>query len=339
MRAGDEARAASCNPAGNRVHYLYSGERGGSVSDLQFLKEARLDGRVEWGVPMAALTTLRVGGPAEAVVFAGSEADVRLVVRLCRENGAELTIFGRGSNLLVRDGGLRGVALCLGREFAQMRRAGAEILAQAGAALPALSRAARDAGLSGLEFAEGIPGSVGGAVAMNAGAYGGEIAQVLRSARVLFPDGEVLEVENAGLDFSYRSSALQREGLVCLGARFSLQAGDAAEISARMADFAGRRREKQPLQLPSAGSFFKRPPGDYAGRLIEEAGLKGAREGGAQVSPQHAGFFVNAGGATAGDFLALMERVQRAVYERSGVRLEPEVRILGQDAAGEGGRQ
>ena len=239
--------------------------------------------------------------------------------------------------LLVRDGGLRGVVLCLGKDFARIAVRGEEIFAQAGAALGALALAARDAGLAGLEFAAGIPGSVGGAAAMNAGAYGGEIAQVLRSARVLQPDGEIVDMENADLAFGYRTSALQAPGRICLGARFVLQRGDREEISGRMADLAARRREKQPLQFPSAGSFFKRPEGYFAGRLIEEAGLKGAHVGGAQVSSLHAGFLINTGGATAGDFLALMERVQRAVYEREGVRLEPEVRILGQDGAEEVG--
>ena len=271
------------------------------MSELQFLKEARLDGRVEWRVPMAEMTTLRVGGPADAVVFAASEEDVRTVARLCREHGAPLAVVGRGSNLLVRDGGLRGVVLCLGKDFARIAVRGGEIFAQAGAALGALALAARDAELAGLEFAAGIPGSVGGAAAMNAGAYGGEIAQVLRSARVLQPDGEIVDMENADLAFGYRTSALQAPGRICLGARFVLQEGY------------------------------------FAGRLIEEAGLKGAHVGGAQVSSLHAGFLINTGGATAGDFLALMERVQRAVYEREGVRLEPEVRILGQDGAEEVG--
>ena len=301
------------------------------MREWRWLREARLDGRVEWNVPMAELTTLRVGGPAEAVVFAGSEEDVCWVTRACRERGEQLTLLGRGSNLLVRDGGIGGVVLCLGAGVSDAAVRGNTIEAQAGMSLANLALAARDAGLVGLEFAGGIPGSVGGAAAMNAGAYGGEIGQVLRRARLLLPDGTVREAENAELRFAYRTSAILQQGAVVLRAVFALETGEKAEIASRMAELAARRREKQPLQYPSAGSFFKRPQGDFAGRLIEEAGLKGRRVGGAQVSEKHAGFLINVGGATAADFLRLMEEVQAAVYEKSGVHLEPEVRILGED--------
>ena len=305
------------------------------MSELQFLKEARLDGRVEWRVPMAEMTTLRVGGPADAVVFAASEEDVRTVARLCREHGAPLAVVGRGSNLLVRDGGLRGVVLCLGKDFARIAVRGGEIFAQAGAALGALALAARDAGLAGLEFAAGIPGSVGGAAAMNAGAYGGQMADVLTGVTVVTRTGETREAAAEELELGYRHSVLMKTGGVVTEARFRLTSDKREFIAARMEDYLSRRREKQPLEYPSAGSFFKRPPGHFAGTLIEACGLKGKRVGGAQVSEKHAGFLINTGGATCADILELSRQVREIVYERTGVRLEPEVRPIGRGIAGE----
>ena len=312
----------------------------------QALREACPGLETRRGEPMARHTSVRVGGPAALMALPKTLGEASAVLKTAFEAGIEPFFLGNGSNLLVADTGYDGLVIKLAGELEEIRcvppeKPGANARLEAGAAalLSRLSKAALEHGLTGLEFAQGIPGSVGGAVAMNAGAYGGEIAQVLRSARVLQPDGEIVDMENADLAFGYRTSALQAPGRICLGARFVLQRGDREEISGRMADLAARRREKQPLQFPSAGSFFKRPEGYFAGRLIEEAGLKGAHVGGAQVSSLHAGFLINTGGATAGDFLALMERVQRAVYEREGVRLEPEVRILGQDGAEEVGRE
>lgn len=301
------------------------------MEEMNWMKEMQLCGRVEMGTPMKRLTTMRVGGKADCVVYAGNIEDIVRVVKACEEHGVPLTVVGRGSNLIVRDGGLRGVVLQLGKDFGEIRVEGKRITAQAGATLGALSRAALENGLEGLEFAEGIPGSVGGGVYMNAGAYGGEMAQVLVSVRVLKKDGAIEEMRIEELDMRYRHTKLMELGCVVLEAVFELKAGDKEEIAARMADFSQRRREKQPIQYPSSGSFFKRPEGYFAGKLIQDAGLKGATIGGAQISELHAGFMINIGGATAGDILSLMKKVQDEVRAQFGVQLEPEVRIIGEE--------
>lgn len=298
---------------------------------LNWIKELQLDGRAEAMTPMKELTTMRVGGAADCVVYVASVEDVCKVTRFCRERNVPLTVVGRGSNLVVRDGGLRGVVLQLGRDFGSITVEAERITAQAGATLGALARNAMEHALEGLEFAEGIPGSVGGGVYMNAGAYGGEMAQVLRSVRVLTQDGEIVRLEKEELDMGYRHTKLMELGCVVLEAEFVLAEGDKDEIASRMADFSQRRREKQPIQYPSAGSFFKRPEGYFAGKLIQDAGLKGAAVGGAQISELHAGFMINIGDATASDVLALMEKVQNEVMAQFGVQLEPEVRIIGED--------
>jgi len=302
------------------------------VDKLNWINEMQLCGRLETGTLMKELTTMRVGGAADCVVYAKNIEDIKKVVRGCAENGVPLTVVGRGSNLIVRDGGLRGVVLQLGKDFGSIAVEENRITAQAGATLGALSRAALDNGLEGLEFAEGIPGSVGGGVYMNAGAYGGEMAQVLTKVCVLQKDGTVAEMSKEELDMRYRHTKLMELGCVVLEAEFELKQGNKGEIAARMADFAQRRREKQPIQYPSSGSFFKRPEGYFAGKLIQDAGLKGATIGGAQISELHAGFMINIGNATAGDILNLMEKVQNEVMAQFGVQLEPEVRIIGEEA-------
>ena len=302
------------------------------MDKLNWINEMQLCGRLETGTLMKELTTMRVGGAADCVVYAKNIEDIKKVVRGCAENGVPLTVVGRGSNLIVRDGGLRGVVLQLGKDFGSIAVEENRITAQAGATLGALSRAALDNGLEGLEFAEGIPGSVGGGVYMNAGAYGGEMAQVLTKVCVLQKDGTVAEMSKEELDMRYRHTKLMELGCVVLEAEFELKQGNKGEIAARMADFAQRRREKQPIQYPSSGSFFKRPEGYFAGKLIQDAGLKGATIGGAQISELHAGFMINIGNATAGDILNLMEKVQNEVMAQFGVQLEPEVRIIGEEA-------
>ena len=302
------------------------------MDKLNWINEMQLCGRVETGTLMKELTTMRVGGAADCVVYAKNIEDIKKVVRGCAENGVPLTVVGRGSNLIVRDGGLRGAVLQLGKDFGSIAVEKNRITAQAGATLGALSRAALENGLEGLEFAEGIPGSVGGGVYMNAGAYGGEMAQVLTKVCVLQKDGTVAEMSKEELDMRYRHTKLMELGCVVLEAEFELKQGDKEEIAARMADFAQRRREKQPIQYPSSGSFFKRPEGYFAGKLIQDAGLKGATIGGAQISQLHAGFMINIGNATAGDILNLMEKVQNEVMAQFGVQLEPEVRIIGEEA-------
>lgn len=301
------------------------------MNAFDLMNDLGLEGCVQAAFPMREMTTMRVGGAADCVVHAASERDIVRVVGACRERGVPLTLVGRGSNLVVRDGGLRGVVLHLGAEFAQVDAKENRVCAQAGATMGALARAAQKHGLAGLEFAEGIPGSVGGGVYMNAGAYGGEMSQVLESARILKASGDVAQVSATELDMRYRHTSLMDQGGVVLSAIFLLKPDEPEQIAARMADYSQRRREKQPLQYPSSGSFFKRPEGYFAGKLIQDAGLKGASVGGAQISELHAGFLINRGNATANDVLALMGKVQNEVQARFGVKLEPEVRIIGED--------
>lgn len=282
-----------------------------------------------WNEPMSRHTTFRVGGPADLMYFPESEAQVCAALSEARGRGIPVLVMGNGSNMIVRDGGVRGLVIVLGERFAEVRTEGTVLTAQAGASLAKVASAAQAAGLSGLEFASGIPGSLGGGCAMNAGAYGGQLSDVLLDARALL-DGEVRTLTREELEMGYRTTLPLREGGIVLSARFGLNPGDGAAILATMRDLNSRRREKQPLNFPSAGSVFKRPEGHFAGALIEQAGLKGATVGGAQVSEKHAGFIVNIGEATAGDILALIEQVQCRVFEQHGVRLETEVRIIGE---------
>ena len=286
-------------------------------------------GTIMRGESMAKHTSFRVGGPADVLFLPGSSDEVAAALRICREEGAPVYVIGAGTNLIVADEGVRGVVIALGDGFSAVTRDGTHILAEAGAKLSRVSQEALAGGLTGLEFAAGIPGSVGGGAAMNAGAYGGEISHCLEWVDILLEDGSVERLGNADMGFDYRTSLPLREGGIVLRARFALEPGDAAEIGAAMREYNRRRREKQPLEYPSAGSTFKRPKGLFAGALIEEAGCKGLTVGGAQVSEKHAGFIINRGGATAADILALIAEVRRRVYERSGVLLEREVRLLG----------
>lgn len=280
--------------------------------------------------PMRDYTTFRAGGPADLLISPKSAEQIRAVLQMCRQLEVPVTLLGNGSNVLVRDGGIRGAALRLGSEFSQIQIEGSMVIAQAGAKLAAVVSVALNAGLVGMEFAGGIPGSVGGGIYMNAGAYGGELSQVLHSALVLTADLEIVQMPSEALSLSYRHSALMENGALVLEGRFCLEPGDTAAAREYLRELAARRREKQPLDLPSAGSTFKRPAGHYAGALIESAGLKGFSIGGAQVSEKHAGFVVNRGGSAA-DILALIRHVQECVSAQSGIWLEPEVLILGED--------
>ena len=282
--------------------------------------------------PMARHTTMRVGGPAEILFSPASEEELLFAVREAKRAGAPFRIIGNGSNLLVLDGGLPGLTIRLGEAFSKISVDGNQIRAQAGALLSRVAAAARDASLTGLEFASGIPGSAGGGMAMNAGAYGGQLSDVFEGCRALDPEtGIISALGPAEMALGYRESAALSRGLIVTEAAFRLTAGDRSAIQAKMDDLSARRREKQPLNLPSAGSTFKRPEGYFAGALIEQAGLKGLRVGGACVSEKHAGFVVNDRGATAKDVLDLIRLVQARVLEHSGVRLETEVRILGEE--------
>lgn len=304
------------------------------------MKKEQLQTLMEWmnrqgipyltDAPMRDYTTFRAGGPADLLVSPKSAEQIRAVLQMCRQLEVPVTLLGNGSNVLVRDGGIRGAALRLGSEFSQIQIEGSMVIAQAGAKLAAVVSAALNAGLVGMEFAGGIPGSVGGGIYMNAGAYGGELSQVLHSALVLTADLEMVQMPSEALSLSYRHSALMENGALVLEGRFCLKPGDTAAAREYLRELAARRREKQPLDLPSAGSTFKRPAGHYAGALIESAGLKGFSIGGAQVSEKHAGFVVNRGGSAA-DILALIRHVQECVSAQSGIWLEPEVLILGED--------
>lgn len=278
--------------------------------------------------PMSRHTTFRIGGPARLMAVPKTENEAVEAVRAARELGVEPLLIGNGSNLLVDDAGLDRFVIKAVPGLGGIEEETGGLRAGCGAPLAAVANAAADRGLSGLEFAHGIPGSVGGAVVMNAGAYGGEMGQVVASVRWLDQEGEVRETPGVACGFSYRNSAFSEEGRVVLSARFALRPGERGEISAVMADLMARRKEKQPLELPSAGSVFKRPEGYFAAALIDQAGLKGTAVGGAQVSPKHAGFIVNTGGATCADVLALIDLVRSRVLTRTGVELEPEVKYL-----------
>ncbi|MBQ4639981.1 MAG: UDP-N-acetylmuramate dehydrogenase [Clostridia bacterium] len=297
---------------------------------LEQMQKQFFDLTVQKDIPLAGLTTLRVGGRADYLLTAEKEETFCGVLRILREENVPCLILGNGSNLLVKDGGFRGAVVRLGKEFGCIDVTEDGLYAQAGALMSVLSRTALEQGFAGLEFAQGIPGTVGGGVYMNAGAYSGEMRQVVKYVR-LFDGSEIREVPGEEMAFGYRHSRAMDENALILGAAFRLEKGNKGEIEAKMRDFAQRRRDKQPLEYPSAGSFFKRPEGYFAGALIEQSGLKGKTVGGAQVSEKHAGFLINKGGATAGDFLELMKLVQAEVKKNFGVHLENEVRIVGTD--------
>lgn len=280
--------------------------------------------------PMKAHTSFRIGGPADILVIPSDANQLEKVVKEARTEGIPLTIIGNGSNVLVKDKGIRGVVVKLGNALRSMECRGDKLNAEAGVSLAAIANKAAACGLTGLEFAVGIPGSLGGAVFMNAGAYDGEMRKVVAQVTVLTVEGKIEVLSNEDLEFGYRHSSIQDNGAIIISVEMQLAIGDINEIRAKMADFTNRRTTKQPLDIPNAGSMFRRPPGYYAGTLIEEAGLKGYMVGDAQVSTKHAGFVVNVGNATAADVLRLIGEVQDKVYAHAGVRLEPEVRIYGE---------
>ena len=285
-------------------------------------------------VPMSRYTTLRLGGSASALCEVSSVEQLRQLLQAAAAFEAQVVLLGNGSNLLIADEGIDALVLHLGEHFSEVSEpvplpdGRFALTAQAGATLQKLCNAAADAGLRGLEFASGIPGAVGGGVCMNAGAYGGELKDVLDGATVMTLAGETRHLSNAELHFGYRHSAVQEESLVVTSATFVLEVGDEETIRATMREFSARRREKQPLTVPCCGSTFKRPEGQFAGTLIDQCGLKGFRVGGCSVSTLHAGFLVNDQQGTAADYLKLIGEVQRIVAEQTGVKLEPEVRIL-----------
>lgn len=282
--------------------------------------------------PLANLTSLGVGGPADFFIQPSTLAEVVQAQRFALDGGYPLTIIGYGTNLLIKDGGIRGVVMQIAAPFAKASVEGRILTATTGCLLSSLSKLAFHYGLSGLEFSVGIPGGLGGATFMNAGAYGGEIGPLVRSVQ-LVQNGVVKTWNRQELNFSYRSSRFQQEGAVPIVTQVELELApmDPAAILQKMNDLQNQRRSKQPLEYPSAGSTFKRPPDHYVGPLIEKAGLKGFRIGGAEVSTKHAGFIVKTGDATARDFLDLIATIQTVIKEKFGVSLEPEIRILGED--------
>lgn len=280
--------------------------------------------------PLANYTFTKTGGSADMVVFPKTAEEIQAILSYCREQGIPWTVLGNASNLIVRDGGMDGVVILLDR-FNQVTIEGAFVSAQAGAKLIEVARLAGAHQLTGMEFACGIPGSIGGAVYMNAGAYGGEIKDVFDYAVVLLEDGEIVKYSNKQMDFSYRHSVLQHEKTIVLTVVFQLQEGNQEAIDERMAELTHLRESKQPLEFPSCGSVFKRPEGYFTGQLIQEAGLQGLKWGGAQISTKHAGFIVNVDHATATDYIELIKHIQKVILEKFNVQLETEVRIIGRE--------
>lgn len=281
--------------------------------------------------PMSRHTTFRVGGPADFFVTPKAREEVRDVICICKEAGMPYYIIGNGSNLLVSDAGYRGVIVQIYKEMNEVKVEGDLVKAQAGALLSGIAAKALGAELSGFEFASGIPGTIGGACVMNAGAYGGEMKDVLESVTVLTGEGKIIELGRNELELGYRTSVIAKKGYIVLGAALKLERGDGEKIKTYMDELKEKRVTKQPLEYPSAGSTFKRPEGYFAGKLIEDAGLRGFQVGGAQVSEKHCGFVINRDHATAADIMELMRQVQIRVKENSGVDLEPEVKRLGDE--------
>lgn len=280
--------------------------------------------------PMKQHTTFRIGGRADYFVSPTETEQIRKIIELCRQENMPWYVIGNGSNLLVSDHGFRGVIIRLFKNYAGLRIEEEQIFVQAGALLSRTANAALQEGLTGFEFAAGIPGTIGGAMVMNAGAYGGEMKDITESVTVLTPEGELLTLKREELEMGYRTSLIARKGYLVLEAVLKLTRGNQEQIKEKMADLRQRRISKQPLEYPSAGSTFKRPQGYFAGKLIMDAGLCGFQVGGAQVSEKHCGFVVNTGDATAEDVLELIRQVSAKVRALEGVTLEPEVRLLGE---------
>ena len=281
--------------------------------------------------PLAKYTNTKTGGPAECLAFPKNVAEIKSLLVFAKENKVAVTVIGNASNLIVKEGGILGLVIIL-TDMNEIKVEGNFILAQAGASLIKTTQVAYQAGLTGLEFAAGIPGSIGGAIFMNAGAYDGEIKDVVKSVEVITRDGQLKTYQNNELHFAYRHSRLQEEDDIVLQATFSLRAGDRYAIRNRMEELNFLRASKQPLEYPSCGSVFKRPVGHFTGKLICDAGLQGYQSGGAQVSKKHAGFIVNVDHATASDYLDVIHHIQAEIKAKFDVNLETEVRIIGRDS-------
>lgn len=286
---------------------------------------------VKLGEPMKKHTTFQIGGPADCLVTPETVEELGQVLASCNAAKVPVFIMGNGSNLLVSDAGIEGVVIQLFGNFNHFSIEGNLIKAQSGILLSKIGVLAKNASLTGFEFAAGIPGTLGGAVVMNAGAYGGEMKDIIRYVQVMDENGNLLELSGEEMEFSYRHSVIGEKNYIVIGATIGLEPGDADAIAGRMEELSIARRAKQPLEYPSAGSVFKRPEGYFAGKLIQDANLRGYRVGDAQISEKHCGFVINRGNATAGDVMQLIQDVQDKVKEQFGVLLEPEIRLTGRD--------
>ena len=297
---------------------------------LEKLQKLLGEAKILVNEPMASHTTFRIGGPADYFVMPETVEEVAAVLELCKEEAMPYFILGNGSNLLVGDKGFRGVVIQLYKNFDGLQIEGTTVTAKSGAMLIRVAKESGKAGLTGLEFASGIPGTIGGAMVMNAGAYGGEMKDVVSAVTVLAKDGEIKTLTGDEMNFRYRGSVVEDEGYIVLEAVMELKEGNLEEIQARIEELSIQRKTKQPIEYPSAGSTFKRPEGYFAGKLIQDSGLRGYKVGGAQVSEKHCGFVINAGGATAADVMQLMQDVSDKVNAQFGVTLEPEVKRIGE---------
>ena len=281
--------------------------------------------------PMKNHTSFKIGGPADILVTPTDENQLKEIIKYIKEENIPYFLMGNGSNLLVRDGGIRGIVVKIAQNYNKFEISENIIKAQSGILLSTLAKHIAKNCYKGFEFASGIPGTLGGAIAMNAGAYGGEMKDVVHSVKVLNQQGEIIEISNEQMEFGYRTSVVNKEKLIVLEVKLSLEKGKYEDIKNILDDLTVKRTTKQPLNVPSAGSTFKRPEGYYAGKLIEDSGLKGVRLKGAQVSDKHSGFVINAGGATAQDIIELIEFIKKTVYDKFKVELNEEVKIVGED--------
>lgn len=294
------------------------------------IKKIITEDKIRLNEPMKLHTSFRIGGPADILLLPTEVSEIRNVVIFCRKHDVPLYVIGNGSNLLIRDKGIRGIVLKISQNFNDIEVKDNFIKAKSGTLVTVLSKTALENHLKGLEFASGIPGTLGGAIVMNAGAYDGEFSKIIEKVTAMDYEGNIRDLMKEELEFDYRWSVFQKKNHIILEALIKLEKGNYDEIKSKMEEYSARRKEKQPLNLPSAGSTFKRPKGHFAGTLIEKAGLKGMRIGDAAVSELHAGFIVNLGNATACDVERLIEYVQKKVYEKFQIWLEPEVKILGE---------
>lgn len=300
------------------------------MTEKNKLKLSSLAKDVLFDEPMSRHTTFRIGGNADAFINASSSEEIVSVISYCLEHHIPYMCMGNGSNMLVSDNGIRGVVISIGSNMSEVQVVDNMIYAEAGALMSKIASAALGAELSGFETLSGIPGTVGGGIYMNAGAYGGEIKSVLKNVTFISKNNDIVTMDTDQLELGYRHSIFETNGGIIVKCCLELKKGNKNEISAAMKEYSKRRSEKQPLSMPSAGSTFKRPEGHFAGKLIQDAGLMGFSIGGAQISTKHAGFIVNTGNATAADVLALIEHVRKTVLAQSGIMLEPEVRLIGE---------